>query len=220
MKKNYVIIGLGRFGLSLIDELSKYSDSVIGIDSNPEAVEVASRIIEQAYIADSTSEKALKNLGVQNADHVVISFGGNFEGTIMTYAILKDLGVENITVRCDRDNYIPILKKLGVNDIISPTKLAGTRLASRMVSPDFVDYFQLANDYCVVEVPVPNSFKTTKVMDLNTRNQFDVNLLLIRRGKQTISPKANAEVRPGDELFVFGLNRNIVKLTEFLKSVD
>ena len=217
MKKNYVVIGLGRFGLSLIDELSKYSNNVMGIDFNPEAVELASHMIQQAYIADSTSEKALKNLGVQNADHVVISFGDNFEGTIMTYATLKELGVNNITVRCDRDHYVPILKKLGVNDIISPTKLAGTRLASRIVSPDFVDYFQLANDYCVVEVPVPTTFIAQKVSELNTRNKFDVNLLLIRRNKNTISPRANEEIRPGDELFVFGQHRNIIALTEFLK---
>lgn len=217
MKKTYVVIGLGRFGLALIDELSKYSDNVIAIDIQPEAVQTASRIIEQAYIADSTSEKALKSLGVQNADHVVISFGSNFEATIMTFATLKDMGLQNITVRCDRDHYIPILQKLGVKDIISPTGIAGTRLASRIVSPDFVDYFQLANDYVVVDLTVPESFQTKTVLDMDTRNQFGVNLLLIKRNKTSIAPRATDEIRPGDELFVFGTHRKIVKLAEYLK---
>ena len=166
MKRNYVIIGLGRFGLSLVEELSSFSDEVIAIDLNVEAVKMASNIIQQAYIADSTSEIALKNIGVQNADHVVIAFGENFEGTVMTFATLKELGVKNITVRCDKDTYVPILTKLGVTDMVSPTKLAATRLASRIVTPSFVDYFKLANDFCVVELPVSETFESTKIIDL------------------------------------------------------
>ena len=218
MKRNYVIIGLGRFGLSLVEELSSFSDEVIAIDLNAEAVKMASTIIPQAYIADSTSEIALKNIGVQNADHVVIAFGENFEGTVMTFATLKELGVKNITVRCDKDTYVPILTKLGVTDMVSPTKLAATRLASRIVTPSFVDYFKLANDYCVVELPVPETFESTKVIDLNTRNKFDVNLLLIKRNKQTFSPRANDEIISGDELFVFGTRQKIDEFSKFLKT--
>lgn len=108
MKKSFAIIGLGRFGLSLIEELSKYTNDIIGIDTDMDAVKTASHIIEQAYQADSSSEKALRSIGVQNADHAVISFGENFEGTIMTYVTLKNLGIKDITVRCDKDNYVPI----------------------------------------------------------------------------------------------------------------
>lgn len=217
MKKSFAIIGLGRFGLSLIEELSKYTDDIIGIDTNEDAVKNAAMIIEQAYQANSTSTKAMKSLGVHNVDHAVIAFGENFEGTIMTYATLKDLGIENITVRCDKDSYVPILTKLGVTDIISPTKIAGKRLASLLCSPNFVDYFQLANDYCVVELPVPLTFKPMKISQLDARNKFDVNLLLIKRKKTSIAPKANDELCPGDELFVFGKNKKIILLNEFLK---
>ena len=181
MKKSFAIIGLGRFGLSLIEELSKYTNDIIGIDTDMDAVKTASHIIEQAYQADSSSEKALRSIGVQNADHAVISFGENFEGTIMTYVTLKNLGIKNITVRCDKDNYVPILEKLGVKDIISPTKIAGAKLATRISAPDFVDYFELANDYCVVDLSVPNTFKGKKIFELNARNKFDVNLLLIKQ---------------------------------------
>ena len=108
MKKSFAIIGLGRFGLSLIEELSKYTNDIIGIDTDMDAVKTASHIIEQAYQADSSSEKALRSIGVQNADHAVISFGENFEGTIMTYVTLKNLGIKDITVRCDKDNYVEV----------------------------------------------------------------------------------------------------------------
>lgn len=217
MKKSFAIIGLGRFGLSLIEELSKYTDDIIGIDSDEQAVKNASHLIEQAFQADASSEKAMRSLGVQNADHAVIAFGENFEGTIMTYATLKDLGVKNITVRCDKENYVPILEKLGVTDIISPTKIAGKKLATKLSSPNFVDYFQLANDYCIVELPVPDTFKKVRIIDLNVRNKFDVNLLLIRRKKQSFSPKATDEICPGDELFVFGKDKKIIQLGNYLK---
>jgi len=217
MKKSFAIIGLGRFGLSLIEELSKYTDDIIGIDLDSEAVKNASHLIDQAFQADSSSEKAMKALGVQNVDHAVIAFGENFEGTIMSYATLKSLGVQNITVRCDKDNYVPILEKLGISDIISPTKVAGKKLATRLSAPNFVDYFQLANNYCVVELPVPMTFKAIRVNELNARNKFDVNLLLIRRGKTSLTPKANDEICPGDELFVFGEDKKIIKLGNFLK---
>ena len=207
MKKSFAIIGLGRFGLSLIEELSKYTNDIIGIDTDMDAVKTASHIIEQAYQADSSSEKALRSIGVQNADHAVISFGENFEGTIMTYVTLKNLGIKDITVRCDKDNYVPILEKLGVKDIISPTKIAGAKLATRISAPDFVDYFELANDYCVVDLSVP----------IDARNKFDVNLLLIRRNNFSINPKANDEILPGDELFVFGKSKNITELGNYLK---
>ena len=196
MKKSFAIIGLGRFGLSLIEELSKYTNDIIGIDTDMDAVKTASHIIEQAYQADSSSEKALRSIGVQNADHAVISFGENFEGTIMT---------------------VPILEKLGVKDIISPTKIAGAKLATRISAPDFVDYFELANDYCVVDLSVPNTFKAKKIFELNTRNKFDVNLLLIRRNNISINPKANDEILPNDELFVFGKSKNITELGNYLK---
>ncbi len=215
-KRNIFVIGLGRFGLSLIDELSSYSDEIVGIDSDEEAVEQASHIISQAYIADSTSDKAMKDAGVQNADHVIIAFGSSFEGTVMTYVTLKDLGVKNITVRCDKESYIPILKKLGVTDIISPTKIAGTRLATRIAFPNFVDYFSISDDYCIVEIPVPQTFKPLTVEELNPRNRFSVNLLLIQRNKVNIAPKANDEIRPGDELVIFGLRKNILALSDQL----
>lgn len=217
MKKSFAIIGLGRFGLSLIEELSKYTNDIIGIDTDMDAVKTASHIIEQAYQADSSSEKALRSIGVQNADHAVISFGENFEGTIMTYVTLKNLGIKDITVRCDKDNYVPILEKLGVKDIISPTKIAGAKLATRISAPDFVDYFELANDYCVVDLSVPNTFKGKKIFEIDARNKFDVNLLLIRRNNISINPKANDEILPGDELFVFGKSKNITELGNYLK---
>ena len=95
MKKSFVVIGLGRFGLTLLEELSNYGNEIIGIDNDLDAVNKASNIIEQVYQADSTSEIALKNIGVQNIDHAIIAFSDDLEDIIMSYVTLKDLGIKN-----------------------------------------------------------------------------------------------------------------------------
>ena len=209
MKKSFVVIGLGRFGLTLLEELSNYGNEIIGIDNDLDAVNKASNIIEQVYQADSTSEIALKNIGVQNVDHAIIAFSDNLEDIIMSYVTLKDLGIKNITVRCDQDKFVPILNKLGINDIISPTKLAAKNLASKLVSPDFIDYFQLEKDYCIVELPLLDN--------LNARNQFDVNILMIKRDNKIVTPKGNDELKANDILFVFGKDNSINKLSAYLR---
>lgn len=217
MKKSFVVIGLGRFGLTLLEELSNYGNEIIGIDNDLDAVNKASNIIEQVYQADSTSEIALKNIGVQNIDHAIIAFSDNLEDIIMSYVTLKDLGIKNITVRCDQDKFVPILNKLGINDIISPTKLAAKNLASKLVSPNFIDYFQLEKDYCIVELPLLDNFKTIKLIDLNARNQFDVNILMIKRDNKIVTPKGNDELKANDILFVFGKDNSINKLSTYLR---
>lgn len=214
-KKSYAIIGLGRFGLSLLEELSKYTDNIIAIDVDENAVKRAGMFVNQCFISQGTDEKQLKEVGIQDVDHAIICFGSNFEGTILTLVSLKNIGVKNITVRCDIDSYLPILRKLGATDIISPQKIAGIRLANRVVS-NLSDYFNLTGDFCIVEVPVPDTMKTTSIIDLDSRNRFGVNIILIQRGKESFAPKANDIIQAKDQLFVFGTKSQIIKFTDSL----
>ena len=214
-KKSYAIIGLGRFGLSLLEELSKYTDNIIAIDVDENAVKRAGMFVNQCFISQGADEKQLKEVGIQDVDHAIICFGSNFEGTILTLVSLKNIGVKNITVRCDIDSYLPILRKLGATDIISPQKIAGIRLANRVVS-NLSDYFNLTGDFCIVEVPVPDTMKTTSIINLDSRNRFGVNIILIQRWKESFAPKANDIIQAKDQLFVFGTKSQIIKFTDSL----
>ena len=213
MKKNFAVIGLGVFGLSLLQELVKFTDNIIAIDIDESQVKEASLIVNQCFIMDSTDEKQLLSIGMDSVDHAVICFGGNLESIILTLVSLKNIGIKNITVRCDQDNYLPILNKLGATDIISPQKVAGIRLANRLISESFTDYFEMTSDYCIVEVLVPSTMKTVRVIDLDTRNRFDVNIMLINRDNKSFAPRANDEIRANDKLFVLGKKTQIVKFT-------
>lgn len=214
-KKSYAVIGLGRFGLSLVEELSKYTNNIIAIDKDESSVKVAGEFINQCFISDSTDEKQLREVGIDNVSHAIICFGSNFEGTILTLVSLKNIGVEKITVRCDNDSYLPILSRLGATDIVSPQKIAGIRLANRIVS-NLSDYFNLTGDFCIVEVTIPHTMKKISILELDSRNRFGVNIILIKREKDSFAPKATDYVKPGDHLFVFGLKYQIQKFTESL----
>lgn len=216
MKKSYAIIGLGRFGLAMVEELSKINADVIAIDISEESVTKAAEYINHAFICDSTNEAALHEIGIQNVDHAIIAFGSNLQATILSTVLLKEMNIPKITVRVDNDYYVPIIKKLGATDIISPQKLAGVRLANKVVSDTFIDYFNLSEDYCIVEALVVDDFKSISIQDLNPRNTFDVNIVLITRGNSTFQPKGNDEILPKDRLFIFGHRHDLAKFNNYL----
>jgi trk system potassium uptake protein TrkA len=209
MKKVFAVLGLGRFGLKLVEELSHHNVDVIALDINEENVNKASEFINNAFVCDITNEAALKELGINNVDHAVVSIGSNLQSTIISTIILKEFGIKKITVRVDDDYYIPVVKKLGATDIVSPQKLAGVRLANKIVSDTFIDYYNLSNEFCIVEISVDDHITPLNIQELNPRNRFEVNLLLIQRDKKVFSPKGTDNILPNDVLFVFGTRQKI-----------
>lgn len=216
MKKSFAIIGLGRFGLSLLEELVQFTDNIIVIDKSKEAVEKAAKFVNQCFIMESTNEKALKEKGVANVQHAMICFGDDLEATILTLVSLKNIGVKNITVRCDQEAYKPILEKLGANDIVSPQKLAGNSLANSIYM-NVEEYYKLAGDHCMVRLSVPSDFEEISMVSLNSRNKYNVNIMLIKRDKKEFAPKAKDTIKSNDSLFVVGKQKDIEK---FAKALD
>lgn len=220
MKKTFAVLGLGRFGLKLVEELSHHNVDVIAVDMVEEKVNKASEIVRNAYICNITDEAALKELGINNVDHAVIAIGSNLQATILSTIILKEFGIPKITVRVDDDYYVPVIKKLGASDIVSPQKIAGIRLANKIVSDTFIDYYNLGNNFCIIELTVKDNIKPLSIQDLNPRNKFDVNLLLIQRGNELFSPKGTDEILPNDLLYIFGTKKRIANFDNYLNVVN
>lgn len=218
MKKSFAVLGLGRFGLKLVEELSNHNVDIIATDIIEENVVKASEFISNAFVCDSTNEAALKELGVGNVDHAIIAFGSNMQNSILTTIILKEMGVPKITVRVDDEFFVPVMKKLGATDIVSPQKIAGIRLANKIVSDTFVDYFNINSEFSVAEISIEDDIKPLNIQDLNPRNNFEVNLLLIERGNESFSPKGADSVLPKDHIYVFGTTNKIAKFTHFVNS--
>ena len=119
-KKSFAVIGLGQFGISVVEELVGNGMDVIAIDSDEEAVKKIANLLPTVAVANATDEESLKELGIKDVDAAIVAFGSHIEASILTTVILKELGVKSIIVRVDDTYYLSILKKLGATEVIMP----------------------------------------------------------------------------------------------------
>ena len=212
--KSFAVIGLGQFGRSVVKELVDNGMDVIALDNNEEIAKEVANDLPTTFIADSTDEKALKELGIGEVDAAIIAFGDNQEASVLTTVILRELGVKNIIVRVDDDYYIPIMKKLGATEVISPQKTAGTALANRIGNEDFQDYYKLDTKYSVVSIMINPGFLPMTLKDMNPKNVYGVNIVLIRRGSKSFVPGGNDSLLPDDTVYVVGTSKEISAFRE------
>ena len=213
-KKAFAVLGLGKFGTTIVEELVKLGKDVIAIDHNEEIAKQVGKDLPTTFVADSTDEKALKELGVNDVDTAVVAYGSNKEGSVLTTVILRELGVKNIIVRVDDDYYIPIMKKIGATEVITPQKAAGTALANRIGREDFKDFYKLDDKYSVVSIVVNPGYFPITLKEMNPKNVYGVNLVLIKRGKKSFVPGGNDSILPDDTVYVVGTSKEISAFRE------
>ena len=212
--KSFAVIGLGQFGRSIVKELADNGMDVIAIDNNEQTAKEVAVDLPTTFIADSTDEKALKELGVGEVDAAIVAFGDNQEASVLTTVILRELGVKNIIVRVDDDYYVPIMKKLGATEVITPQKAAGSALANRIGNEDFQEYYKLDNKYSVVSIIINPGFFPQTLKDMNPKNVYGVNVVLIRRANKSFVPGGNDSLLPDDIVYVVGTTKEIYAFRE------
>ena len=219
-RRSFAVIGLGEFGMTIVEELVSLNREVIAIDKNEEAVSKAAKLLPTAFIADSTNEKALKELNIDEVTDAIVCYGDNITASILTTVILKDLGIGHIVVRMDDEYFIPTIKRLGADEVITPQRIAGLGLANRLGNESFIDYYSLSGDYSVVKITVNEKFEPLSLISLDARNQFGVNIILIQRDKKVFAPKANDEIKAGDVINIVGKRREIEDFSSFINPSD
>lgn len=213
-KKSFAVIGLGQFGRSIVEELVDNGRDVICIDSDKEAVKRISGLVSTCFIADSTDEIALKELGIKDVDAAIVAFGSNKEASVLTTVVLREIGVKQIIVRVDDDYYAPIIKKLGATEIISPQKAAGVALANRLGNIDYRDFYKLDDKYSIISILINPSFVPQTLIELNPRMKFGVNIVLVTRNGRSFVPGGNDALLPDDTCFVIGTAKEIRSFRE------
>ena len=212
--KSFAVIGLGQFGRSVVKELADNGMDVIAIDNNEEVAKEVAADLPTTFIADSTDEKALKELGIGEVDAAIVAFGDNQEASVLTTVILRELGVKNIIVRVDDDYYVPIMKKLGATEVITPQKAAGSALANRIGNEDFQEYYKLDARYSVVSIIINPGFFFLSLKEMNPKNVYGVNIVLIKRGSKSFVPGGNDSLLPDDVVYVVGTTKEIYAFRE------
>lgn len=210
MKKEFVVIGLGRFGGSIVKELVELGADVMAIDISAEKVDDYATIATQAVAADTTDESAMRSLGIRNFDHVVVAIGENIQASILTTLILKEIGVERITVKAQNDYHAKVLQKIGADQVVHPERDMGIRIANNLLSNNILDYLELSDEYSIVEIKANELLAGYTLIDLDIRAKFGVNIVAIKRGNHIlVSPQAIEKIQLNDVLIVIGSDADI-----------
>ena len=213
-KKSFAVIGLGQFGVSVVEELVANGMDVIAIDSDEEAVKKVSSLLPTVAVANATNEESLKELGIKDVDSAIVAFGSHVESSILTTVILKELGVKSIIVRVDDTYYQSVLKKLGATEVIMPQKAAGIALANRLGNEDFKDFYKLDDKYSVVSIVINTAFVPQQLRELGSKDKYGVNVVLINRNGRSFVPGGNDSILPDDTVFVVGGTKEIRNFRE------
>lgn len=217
MKREFAVIGLGRFGGSICEELSMEGMKVLVIDINEQKINEYKNIASHAVIADSTDESALKAIGIKNIDHVIVAIGDNIQASILTTVILVELGVKRITVKAQNDYHEKILNKIGAHVVVHPERDMGRRLAHSLISSNILDYLELSDDHSIVEVKAGKRMLNKTLIELNIRARFGCNVVAIKSGKDMyVSPIADYVIKENDILIVIGADKDISKFERHL----
>lgn len=214
--KQFVVVGLGRFGASVAKTLAENGHDVLAIDCNPEKVQAISSEVTHAVEADATDEETLKTLGVRNFDVAVISIGDNVSANILCTLILKELNLPYVIVKAPDSLHGKVLTKVGADRVVYPERDMGARIAQNLISSNVLDYIEFAPEYGVIEILASGKMIGKTLKELELRANFDVNVMAIKRGEQLyISPGADDKILEGDKLVLMGKNENLEKMKNF-----
>lgn len=209
-KKQFVIIGLGRFGSSLGRELVQLGHEVLGIDKDEEAVQDMSSVLTYAVTADCSDEETLRSLGVRNFDCGVVAIGDDIQSSILTTILLKDLGVKQVVAKAMSELHGRVLEKIGVDRVVYPERDMGIRVAHQIVSPKLIDYIELSKEYTIAELAVPQCLDGKSLHDLNPRARFGCSIVAINKPEGIIiAPTATDVLKMSDVMVIIGTNEQI-----------
>ncbi|NMH72662.1 TrkA family potassium uptake protein [Sutcliffiella horikoshii] len=216
-RKEFAVIGLGRFGGSMVQALSDEGVEVLAIDNDEEKVNQFANIASHAVVGDTTDEAVLKSIGIRNFDHVIVAIGDNIQASILTTLILKELGVKHITVKATNDYHEKVLSRIGADQVVHPERDMGRRIAHNIVSNNVLDYLELSDEHSIVEIVASRRLDGNTLIDLDIRAKYGINIVAIKRGRDIIvSPQATDPIKQGDILIVIGADTDI---TRFEKNV-
>ncbi len=211
--KSVLLIGLGRFGQHVARKLYELDHQVMAVDLDEERVEATLPYVTNAQIGDSTNEDFLMSLGVGNFDLCIVAIGDDFQSSLETTSLLKELGAKLVVSRAARDVHAKFLLRNGADHIVYPTKQVAQWTAIRYTSDHIFNYVELDEDNAIVEVSVPDEWVGKTVGNLDIRRRSGVNVLGIKREGRPldIAVSSNTVLTRDENLLVMGSNKAIQK---------
>jgi len=214
-KKQFAVLGLGRFGGSLVKEFHDLGTEVLAVDKDIDKVNEMAQYSTAAVQANTMDEITLKNLGIRNFDLVFVSFGDDIEASILTSLVLKDMGIKKVWAKAQNTYHEKVLQKIGVDRIINPERDMAKRIAHHIVSEKILDYIELSEEFGIVEILATDKIHLRTLIELDVRAKYGCNIVALKRGTDIIvSPMAEEKIFKGDILIVIGKNEDINRFEE------
>lgn len=183
--KNILLIGAGRFGRHIAMQLSQLGHQVMAVDTNEERINDVLPFVTNAQIGDSTNEEFLRTLGIGNFDVCFVTISSNFQNSLETTSLLKELGAQYVVSRAERDVQAKFLLRNGANNVVYPEKQMAKWAAIRYTANHIFDYIEFDEQHAIFEVKVPKDWIGKSVGELDIRRKFGINILGIKRGGKT-----------------------------------
>ena len=223
--RQFAVIGLGRFGMSVAKTLTEQGCQVLAIDKDEELVQDASEFVTEAVQVDSTDEKSLKAVGIKNIDVAVVGIGTNLEASILTTLTLKEMGVQEIVARAITQEHGKVLEKVGATKVVLLERDMGIRVANSLISPSIIEHIYLSPEYSIMETLAPRVFIGQSIGDLDIRARHGLTIIGVRKKDQpnnkvcelNIAPRADYVITQGDVLILLGSNENLNKFKQIDK---
>ena len=210
--KNILLIGLGRFGRHIALQLNKLGHEVMAVDSNEERVNEILPIVTNAQIGDSTNTEFLKSLGIRNFDVCIVTIGGNFQNSLETTSLLKELGAKLVVSRAERDVQAKFLLRNGADEVVYPEKQVANWAAIRYTADHIRDYIEVDDAHAIFEVEVPEEWIGKTVGELDIRRKYSINIMATKEnGKINMAVSPETVLTDNITLLVLGAYKELQK---------
>ncbi len=212
--KSVLLIGMGKFGQTLGENLLRMGDEVMIVDKNEAIVNQLAGKYTDAVIANCMNEENLKTLDIPSFDACVVAIGDDFQSSLEITSLLKDLGAKWVVSKATTEIQRKFLLKNGADEVVYPDRDLAEKLAVKLNSAKVFDYIELNSEYSIFEIAAPNHWAGKKLVDLNPRKKYGINILTIKKGTEVVADlDANYVFEKGDHMLVFGNTQKILKFT-------
>lgn len=210
--KSILLIGLGRFGRHIAKKLNELNHQVMAIDKCENRVDEILPYVTNAQIGDSTNEEFLRGLGISNYDVCIVTIGSDFQGSLETTSLLKELGAKFVVSRAERDVQEKFLLRNGADEVVYPEKQIASWTAIRYSADHILDFIELDDDFAIFEVTTPENWVGKTIGQIEIRKKFGINIMAVKsQGKLNLTIHSDTVLEKGETLIVLGEHKDIKK---------
>ena len=210
--KSILLIGVNRFGSLLARQFHDNGHEVMAVDKDEDRINCILPLVTDAQIGDSTNEAFLRTLGINNFDVCIVTIGGDFQSSLETTSLLKELGGKLVVSRADREVQAKFLLRNGADEVINPEKQVAEWAAIRYSSDHILDYIRLDDDHAIFEVQVPKEWSGKSIGQIDIRKKYGINIMAVKEnGKMNLSVTPETVLDSNKTMLVLGEQRSIQK---------